>query len=235
MSNGLARFDGLESAFENTQYGISVRSGSIEFQGYDELRRQAIALSDLLNQITITEETAKDGKRLVAKVRSVLKGLDSERKAVRESFMRPVNDLDDRIRGIEQIVNESEQRLRDQLAVIESERKEKKRAEIKRIFDLRADRYRLETASFGDFIKPRHLNKTFSMNKVESEMVNYFEGLKQEKEAFETHIEEPSREDESQEGYTLDFRVTFRDEQEEQSLIRFLRFLKLPYQVFEID
>lgn len=158
-------------------YSLTVKEGTVTLDNYDKLLREATVLADYLGQVEVTEENLAEGKRLVAKVRKKVNALDDIRKDLRREFLRPVNELADRISTINKIVTDAEDGIRTQIRGLEERRREERRSELKRIFDLRREHYRKtrDYMAFEKFLESRHLNKSVSVDSVEREMVDYME------------------------------------------------------------
>lgn len=153
-------------------YLIKVHAGSLTLQGFDELREQAVLIADYVSHIEVTEENIKDSKKLVARIRKACNSLEDQRKAVRKKLLEPYEELVVKVRDINDIASEAEQLIRDQIKVLEEKEREDKESQLRNIFQKRLRPYSYsEFMKFEDFLEPRHLNKTQSIDKTESEMV----------------------------------------------------------------
>ena len=75
------------------------------------------------------------------------------------------------------MIEAGESVARAKLKDIDNLRREDKRVAIRRIWDLRAPKFAAgEYLTADDFITDRHLNKTVTMNQVETDMVNFLTG-----------------------------------------------------------
>lgn len=170
-------------ALQDFDFTVDVRVGQIDFRNYQELLAQATTLADWLAQVTLSEDNLAEGKRLVASVRKKVNELKDFKKSVRQSYMRPLNDLSDRIDAINEVVTKAEDTVRSQIRELEERRRAQKAEEIRRIWDLRRGQYPeipSEALRFEDFMQPKYCNKTWPMSGVESDMVAHFERVKKD-------------------------------------------------------
>lgn len=160
---------------------IVVQEGKFELIGYDKLLKQIDELGDFLASIEVTNENIKESKRLVAQVRKMTDNLNRERIEFKKQYLRPVEHLESQVKTLTETVGKYEGFVRHQIRQLEEQERDQKKMEIKELFDLRAKKYGTpELYPFDSFIEPRHLNKSTSMNKVETEMVDWFENRQKE-------------------------------------------------------
>lgn len=175
-------------ALGNFDYTVDVTIGQIDFRNFSDLLSQATQLADWLSQVQLNEENAKEGKKLVAKVRKKVDELKKYRLEIQRAYNRPMQDFTDRINTISDVVSQGEETVRRQLRELEEIRRDQKEAEIKEIWDKRARQYPCCGFDDGDytrFMQPKYLNKTCSIHTVENEMVAFFEAARKDLEFIE--------------------------------------------------
>lgn len=158
--------------------GIELVQGSVSFPSAHDLLREAQTLNEHLSTVIVTEDTIATNKKLVAQVRKKADELDNARKLVKKELLKPYEDFEKEVKEIVNTVKEGENMVRDQLNTLEEKRRESVRQEIIKLYDLRLKKYpELVKHNIGVtyFLKPKHLNKSTSMDKVEQEMVTFLE------------------------------------------------------------
>lgn len=158
--------------------GIELVQGSVRFPSAQDLLKEAQTLNEHLSTVIVTEDTIATNKKLVAQVRKKADELDNARKLVKKELLKPYEDFEKEVKEIVNTVKEGENMVRDQLNTLEEERRESVRQEIIKLYDLRLKKYpELVKHNIGVtyFLKPKHLNKSTSMDKVEQEMVTFLE------------------------------------------------------------
>lgn len=153
---------------------FKVTDGQVLFPGYEKLKHDALELADNLRNIEVTEETLKVNKKLIAGVRKSSDILRKELSQVRANLLQPYNLLKNQVDEILDIVTESENTVRDQTKHFEEMEREIKQESVMKIFNNHLNQYPLVKKYMGDytyFSNHRYLNKTYSMNKVEEDLV----------------------------------------------------------------
>lgn len=157
---------------------IMVTQGSIVFPEYENLKNQAQELAAEISQIEVNEENIKQSKKLLAAVNREVKELDDRRIKIKKKMLEPYTVFESQVKEIVGIVKEADEIVRLQVkALEETERMEKHRVLLD-IFAKRITHYSFRNLfSFTDFLKPKHLNKTTTIESVENEMVEFLEKL----------------------------------------------------------
>lgn len=157
-------------------YEIQLKENKIELLGYEQLVKQLDQLGEYLLSIEVTQDNIKENKKLVARVRKACDQLNKERVAFKKSYLEPLTTLEEQVKAIDKKAAEYEAVVRTQIREIEEQEREDKKNEIKEIFSKRSRTYgNSELYPFEDFLEQKYLNKSYSMTKVENEMINWFE------------------------------------------------------------
>jgi len=166
---------------------IVVTQGSIQFREYENLKRQASDLAERIRSVVVDEETIKQSKKLLAAVNKRVKELDDHRIAVKRAMLEPYNIFEVQVKEILNIVKEADQEVRDQVKYLEEVERSQKEEIVQEIFEKRIKHYSFrDLFSFKDFLKPRHLNKTTSIEMVERDMIDFLESLTLDLKAIES-------------------------------------------------
>lgn len=157
---------------------IIVRSGVIQFDDYERIRKEALDLAEQIEQVEVTEENTQVSKKMIAAVNRRVKELEAERIRIKKEMLRPYEDFEAQVKDIVSIVKDAENLVRDQVREMEEKERDEKRKTIEGIFNKRIKQYSFkDTFTFEQFLKSKHLNKSMSLTSVESEMVDWLEGI----------------------------------------------------------
>lgn len=155
---------------------IVTNNQEIELIGYEVLDRQLNQLGEYLSSIVVTQDNIKENKHLVAKVRKACKELNDRRIAFKREYLKPLETLENQVKQLDKKASEFENLVRVQIRDLEEKEREEKRAEIENLFNKRLKIYgSSELYPFESFLTKQHLNKSTSMEKIEDEMVEWFE------------------------------------------------------------
>lgn len=162
--------------FQGSNKGLVVDPGTIVFPEYQRIKDGAIRLSEEISKLEVTEDNAKTAKKLVAAVRKEVATLNTERISIKKQMNQPYEEFANQIKEIDNIVSDAEQIVRNQLKELEEQARDDKEQKIKELFERRVRFYEFsEMFNYKNFLEPRHLNKSTSLNKVEEEMVIWLE------------------------------------------------------------
>ncbi|EDH0990702.1 DUF1351 domain-containing protein [Listeria monocytogenes] len=164
-----------------------VTQGSILFPAYKKIKSDSLLLAQQIENIEVTEENIKQSKKLLAAVNKEVKNLESERLSIKKEMLEPYNEFEKQVKEIVSIVKTADEMVRQQVTQMEEEEREDKKLVLKRMFEKRIRMYDFKTYfTFDDFIENRHLNKSLSINKIESEMVEWLTKIETELKIIET-------------------------------------------------
>ncbi|EAG3828180.1 DUF1351 domain-containing protein [Listeria monocytogenes] len=164
-----------------------VTQGSILFPAYKKIKSDSLLLAQQIENIEVTEENIKQSKKLLAAVNKEVKNLESERISIKKEMLEPYNEFEKQVKEIVSIVKTADEMVRQQVTQMEEEEREDKKLVLKRMFEKRIRMYDFKTYfTFDDFLENRHLNKSLSINKIESEMVEWLTKIETELKIIET-------------------------------------------------
>ena len=125
--------------------------------------------------ITLTEDTVKNGKDTVAKLRKAKELIDTKRKDVKKEILKPYEDVESFCKEANRRIDAVITPITDQLDAFETKRIETKRGEIGDAWN--DELMELNDPKLAKFIKnctftdnPQWLNATFTMSKVKKEI-----------------------------------------------------------------
>ena len=155
---------------------VKVVKPTITFTEYETLIKQSQQVADYIDSITLTEENAKDVKKVLANANKAVKALNDRRISIKKEIMEPYEVFNGQIKEIEKIVKDADERLRDEVRALDEKQREEKEEVIKELWTKRTLQYEYaKLMDFDDFLENKHLNKSYSLNKVEDDMVAFLE------------------------------------------------------------
>lgn len=166
---------------------IIVTQGAIEGFNYEELKEEAERLAIRIANVEVSEENIKQSKKLLAGINKKIKELESMRIQIKKKMMEPYSQFEAEVRDIVQIVKEADEIVRDQVRDLEEMDRIHKENLIEGIFRKRIRHYSFrDLFHFTDFLKPKHLNKTTTLDQVEKEMVDFLEKITKDLKVIES-------------------------------------------------
>lgn len=166
---------------------ITVHIGNIIFPEFENLKRQAEELANEISQIDVNEENIKQSKKLLAAVNRELKELEDKRIKIKKKMLEPYTVFECQVKEIVNIVKEADEIVRQQVKALEELERNEKHSILEDLFSKRIVHYSFrDLFSFPDFLKPKHLNKSTSIESVESEMVDFLEKLAKDLKVIQT-------------------------------------------------
>ncbi|QQK75065.1 DUF1351 domain-containing protein [Salicibibacter cibarius] len=160
---------------------IQVQPGNVTFDGYENLKDEALYLAKQIEVLKVDEENIKTSKKMLATINSRVKELEDKRISIKKQMLEPYNEFEKQVKEIVKIVKEADETVRGQVRQLEEEERQSKREQIEILWDKRIGQYQFKDFfRFEDFLQAKHLNKSTSLNTVEKELVDWLEQRDQE-------------------------------------------------------
>lgn len=172
-----------------THFNIILKQPSeVEFIGYEELKASAIKLSENVKSVQVNEDNIQMSKKLIASINKETKKINDARITLKKELLKPYLEIESKVKEIDSIVDEANREVKSQISELEEIERDKKSNEIEEFFNKRIKHYKFSNIfSFKDFLKPSHLNKSTSLNKVEDLLVEWLEKIKNDFKVIESH------------------------------------------------
>ena len=158
------------------QNDITFDVAKVEFPAYHEYLDKAQQVAGYILSMEVTPDTVRGVKKTLADARKLTDRLNALRISMKKEILSNFNTFESQVKEIAAIVDEADADLRAKVKSLEEAEKETKKAEIKAIWDKRAQQSGIEAYmpdAFTRWLSPRHLNKTTSMKSVESDMAGW--------------------------------------------------------------
>ena len=157
---------------------VKYSTGLVAFPAFEFYKTQAQRIAEQIKETVVTEENAKDIKKLLADARKVTTSLDQRRIAIKKEILKDYDEFESQIKELTEIINEADNDVRSKVRLMEEQEREVKKEAIKELWDKRIVQYQISDLcpeAFDHFLIPSYLNKTMSMKNVEKEMVTWLE------------------------------------------------------------
>lgn len=178
--NALTQFDST----------ILMKVGNVELTGFEDTIKKANLIRDKLKTVVVTEDTLQANKKMLAKLNKAFREIDDQRKEYKKKYLEPFSVIEEQCKELKAIVQESESYVREQIREFEEHERDLKLDEIKKLWEKRTARLEYKSIiRFEDFIEDSYLNKSFSMKKVEQEIVSFIQKFEEDIEALKTLCE----------------------------------------------
>ena len=153
---------------------IRIENGLIVFDGYEVYKRRAEEAREYLKSLDVSPESEQECKRTVATARKISDQLNQEKIRIKKTVLEPYTAFEDKVKEIIGIITEGENVARDKLRAIDERRRNEKKEEIRKIWDLRIGSFLCgQYLTFDHFLLEKHLNKTVPISEVEKDMVEF--------------------------------------------------------------
>lgn len=166
---------------------ILVTQGTITFHDFETLKLQALELAQEIATVEVNQENIKVSKKLLAEVNRRLKDLEDRRIRIKKVMLEPYVLFESQVKEIVGIVREADELVRQQVKDIEETERMAKQDHLQDLFQKRIVHYSFrDLFTFFDFLKPKHLNKTTSIQAVEDEMIAFLNKVTADMKAIES-------------------------------------------------
>lgn len=195
---------------------IVTTKSEIQFNDYERLKKEADQVALRVKSVEVNEETVKETKKLLAKVNKSVKALEDRRKEVKRELLEPYQEFETKVKEIVNIVKEADNEVRSQVKELEEKERDEKKERLRDIWTLRIEQYKgSKVFDFEDWLTPQHLNKSFSINKAEDEMVEFLEKVERDIETLKGYEDNLSLISIYKETKDLGLTLSMRREEEE--------------------
>ena len=153
---------------------IRIENGLIRFDQYELYKARAEEARAFLLHLDVNPENEQECKRTVATARKISEKLNQEKIRIKKCVLEPYNAFEEKVKEIIEIITDGENVAREKLKLIDEQRREEKKDEIRKIWGLRSGSFDSgHFITFDSFLQDRHLNKTVPISEVEKEMVEF--------------------------------------------------------------
>lgn len=195
---------------------VKQENGVLNFN-YEQIKEQLEAEMKLYSSLVFTEDQKATAKKDIANLRKLKTAIDSKRKEVKKSFMKPYDDFEGKVKELITLIDEPITLIDKQVAEFEAKQKAEKQEKIKEIF--------AEVIEDNDFItlqsiyKKEWENVSTSLKSIKTDITDKIFSIKQDLatiDAFGSDAGEKARQTYLSNGYNLGPCVQYIQQYEQQ-------------------
>lgn len=159
----------------------SITKPVIIVNGLDEVKLQVEELAQMVSTLDPTEENLKEVKKMLAEVRKQTAVLSTERKRIKDSILSVYLPVEETFKEIEELIKEAENQQRKKIRQLDELRQQGKLEAIASLWDNRIEDYDFEEiVELDEFVRPQHLTKGMTLSKIETEMIQWLEKVRED-------------------------------------------------------
>lgn len=155
---------------------------SLEIKDFESLKAELTEKVSVYAKIVYTDETIKDAKKDRAALNKLAKAIADKRKIEKDSILERFRKFESECKELETLVTKASGNIDAQVKEYEQGVKERKKAEIVKIWES----FNVEEVELDLFFNDKWLNTTTSLEMVKKEMESLINGYKANLEALKT-------------------------------------------------
>lgn len=145
---------------------LETKPAQINFN-FEEISSQLDQVLKKYTGITITEDTVKDGKKVIADLRKGQKSLDDFRKKTKKELTAPVKAFEEQCKELGKKFDEVINPIVDQAEQFEEKRKEEKKIEVEKVIKIVCELKHVDDLPLDE----RYLNKSTSLKSIKEDLI----------------------------------------------------------------
>lgn len=169
----------MEYPINDNMQPISFDVPIVSFPGYEAYKEKAIDVASQIQAMEVDPENIKEAKTTLAEARKITDRLSRVRIDVKKEILRNYQIFEEQVKEIASIIGDADDALRAKVRELEEAERKAKKEMLRITWNSRIERYPFVADSIKDpfdkWLKPQHLNKSTSMKKVETDMVEWLE------------------------------------------------------------
>ncbi len=135
---------------------------------FDEISNYLDSTLNKYQGIVVTEETIKDGKKVIADLRKGKKSLDEFRKKTKKELTKSVTEFENQCKELSKKFDEVIDPINEQAEQFEIKRKEEKKVEVQKVIKIVC-----ELKHVGDLpLDDKYLNKSMSLKAIKEDLIS---------------------------------------------------------------
>lgn len=135
---------------------------------FDEISNYLDSTLNKCQGIVVTEETIKDGKKVIADLRKGKKSLDEFRKKTKKELTKSVTEFENQCKELGKKFDEVIDPINEQAEQFEIKRKEEKKMEVEKVIKLVCELKHVENLPLDD----KYLNKSMSLKAIKEDLIS---------------------------------------------------------------
>ncbi len=155
---------------DHLKFEVSQVAGNISCN-LETVKELAESKANLYKGIIVTEDTTKAAKDDVAELRKFQKDIDSARKQVKNEFIRPLTEFEDRCKEVIALLEEPIQYMDKQVKDYELQKKQEKKEEVTKLYEEITREY-ADYIPLTKYYKQQWENVSTTMKSIEKEITS---------------------------------------------------------------
>ncbi|EJE7235433.1 DUF1351 domain-containing protein [Clostridium botulinum] len=151
---------------------LETKPAQINFN-YDEISKHLDEVLKKYTGITITEETIKDGKKVIADLRKGKKLLDEFKKKTKKELTKSVTDFENQCKELSKKFDEVINPINEQAEQFEIKRKEEKKIEVEKVIEEVCELKGVNNLPLED----SYLNKSTSLKSIKEDLIKVADNI----------------------------------------------------------
>ena len=162
---------------------LETKPAQINFN-FEEISNHLDGVLKQYEGIVVTEDTIKDGKKVIAELRKGQKSLDDFRKKTKKELTAPVKAFEEQCKELSKKFDEVINPIVEQSEQFEEKRKEEKRIEVEKLIGEVCKLKDIESLPLED----SYLNKSTSLKSIKTELIKVADNMLLEKANYKKNI-----------------------------------------------
>lgn len=146
---------------------LETKPAQINFN-YDEISKHLDGVLKKYEGIVVTDDTIKDGKKVIADLRKGQKSLDDFRKKTKKELTKSVTDFENQCKELGKKFDEVIDPIVKQAEEFEEKRREEKKVEVQKVIKLVCELKHVE----GLPLDGKYLNKSMSLKGIKEDLIS---------------------------------------------------------------
>ncbi|WP_050607240.1 DUF1351 domain-containing protein [Clostridium niameyense] len=152
---------------------------------YEEISNNLDIVLKKYEGIVVTEDTVKDGKKVIADLRKGKKSLDEFRKKTKKELTAPVKEFEDKCKELSKKFDEVIDPIVEQAEQFEEKRKFEKKIEVEKVIDEVCKLKGLDELPLED----SYLNKSTSLKSIKTELIKVADNILLQQATFKANAD----------------------------------------------
>ncbi|WP_434290877.1 DUF1351 domain-containing protein [Clostridium botulinum] len=146
---------------------LETKPAEVHFN-FDEISNYLDSTLNKYQGIIVTEETIKDGKKVIADLRKGKKSLDEFRKKTKKELTKSVTEFENQCKELNRKFDEVINPINEQAEQFEIKRKEEKKIEVKKVIKIVCELKHIEDLPLDE----KYLNKSMSLKAIREDLIS---------------------------------------------------------------
>ena len=176
MGNEITTWD------ENTP-DVRFQTAPVQFNAFDYYKGKCEQIAAYIKGIEVTEDNVQAVKKDLSAARKITDGLNNRKVQIKKAILADYTVFEGQVKELKAIIDDADGELRTKVNALEELERDRKKEEIRQIFDKRIGQYQIGSLIPDAFDRWWHedlANKSKSMKAVEADMVDWLEGTEKD-------------------------------------------------------